>query len=441
MSLERRLMLALVAALVLVFAGLFWGSVTVVRSISEAYILTRLEHDAEALLAAVGPNPMGVVKLREGRITPIYRQPLSGHYYVVTWPDGSLSRSRSLWDESLDIPQVSTGDVVVVHRQGPADQLLQMRVAGYEKNGLRFSIAVAEDLTAMKTEIGRFQLVTLVALAGVLLLIIGVQRIALRRGFRSLDAVRAQMHEISDGARQRLEAMGPVEVRPLTSELNRLLAQVELRLQRSRQALGNLAHALKGPLSVLTRTIDALPVDAAERGRLNTQLTRVQTLIDRELKRARFAGEGVGQFFNPREQLPDLIEALQQMYRERDLDIVHGELPAGRLPFDHEDMLELLGNLMDNACKWAKQRVEVQMTRGADLQVRVADDGPGVTSDQYDKLMRRGGRLDEQETGHGLGLAIVKDLVGDYGGEMTFAKSALGGLEVSVTLPLPTGSR
>ncbi len=211
MSLERRLMLALVAALVLVFAGLFWGSVTVVRSISEAYILTRLEHDAEALLAAVGPNPMGVVKLREGRITPIYRQPLSGHYYVVTWPDGSLSRSRSLWDESLDIPQVSTGDVVVVHRQGPADQLLQMRVAGYEKNGLRFSIAVAEDLTAMKAEIGRFQLVTLVALAGVLLLIIGVQRIALRRGFRSLDAVRAQMHEISDGARQRLEAMGPVD--------------------------------------------------------------------------------------------------------------------------------------------------------------------------------------------------------------------------------------
>ncbi|WP_078118783.1 sensor histidine kinase [Thiosocius teredinicola] len=441
MSLERRLMLALVAALVLVFAGLFWGSVTVVRSISEAYILTRLEHDAEALLAAVGPNPMGVVKLREGRITPIYRQPLSGHYYVVTWPDGSLSRSRSLWDESLDIPQVSTGDVVVVHRQGPADQLLQMRVAGYEKNGLRFSIAVAEDLTAMKAEIGRFQLVTLVALAGVLLLIIGVQRIALRRGFRSLDAVRAQMHEISDGARQRLEAMGPVEVRPLTSELNRLLAQVELRLQRSRQALGNLAHALKGPLSVLTRTIDALPVDAAERGRLNTQLTRVQTLIDRELKRARFAGEGVGQFFNPREQLPELIEALQQMYRERDLDIVHGELPAGRLPFDHEDMLELLGNLMDNACKWAKQRVEVQLTRGADLQVRVADDGPGVTSDQYDKLMRRGGRLDEQEAGHGLGLAIVKDLVSDYGGEMTFAKSALGGLEVSVTLPLPTGSR
>ncbi len=441
MSLERRLMLALVAALVLVFAGLFWGSVTVVRSISEAYILTRLEHDAEALLAAVGPNPMGVVKLREGRITPIYRQPLSGHYYVVTWPDGSLSRSRSLWDESLDIPQVSTGDVVVVHRQGPADQLLQMRVAGYEKLGLRFSIAVAEDLTAMKAEIGRFQLVTLVALAGVLLLIIGVQRVALRRGFRSLDAVRAQMHEISDGARQRLEAMGPVEVRPLTSELNRLLAQVELRLQRSRQALGNLAHALKGPLSVLTRTIDALPVDAAERGRLNTQLTRVQTLIDRELKRARFAGEGVGQFFNPREQLPELIEALQQMYRERDLEIVHGELPAGRLPFDHEDMLELLGNLMDNACKWAKQRVEVQLTRGADLQVRVADDGPGVTSDQYDKLMRRGGRLDEQETGHGLGLAIVKDLVSDYGGEMTFAKSALGGLEVSVTLPLPTGSR
>ncbi len=227
----------------------------------------------------------------------------------------------------------------------------------------------------------------------------------------------------------------------MTSELNRLLAQVELRLQRSRQALGNLAHALKGPLSVLTRTIDALPVDAAERGRLNTQLTRVQTLIDRELKRARFAGEGVGQFFNPREQLPELIEALQQMYRERDLEIVHGELPAGRLPFDHEDMLELLGNLMDNACKWAKQRVEVQLTRGADLQVRVADDGPGVTSDQYDKLMRRGGRLDEQETGHGLGLAIVKDLVSDYGGEMTFAKSALGGLEVSVTLPLPTGSR
>ena len=163
-----------------------------------------------------------------------------------------------------------------------------------------------------------------------------------------------------------------------------------------------------------------------------------KALIERELKRARFAGEGGGQRFLPQRDVPELVEALGQIHRDRQIDIQLAPLPEGGLPFDHEDMLELLGNLLDNACKWARGRVrlhlEVQVNT---LCITVADDGPGVSEADRAGLLHRGTRLDEQESGHGLGLAIVNDLVSDQGGSLDLQRSVeLGGLEVQVMLPL-----
>jgi signal transduction histidine kinase len=271
-----------------------------------------------------------------------------------------------------------------------------------------------------------------------LLAIVLVQRYVLRLGFRALDQVQDELQQVSAGGLTQLQAMGPVEIRPLTGEVNRLLKRLQQRLQRSRMALGNLAHALKAPLSLLTRDLDALNLPGSERQRLAGQLDRVSQLIERELKRARFAGERGGQHFVPRQQVPELLDALRQMYRGRGLDISSGELPEAILPFDHEDMLELLGNLMDNACKWANRRVALQIVLDQAMRIKVSDDGPGVPEADRDSLLRRGGRLDEKETGHGLGLAIVRDLVTDYGGTLQLCKSsALGGLEVGVLLPFP----
>jgi signal transduction histidine kinase len=437
-SLERRLVVGTAAALLAVFGVLFWGSVSAVRSLGEAYVLARLEHDAEALVAAVRTDRRGAVRLREGRVTPIYQQPLSGHYFVLTLDDGSQVRSRSLWDETLDAPFVAAGQVTNYRGTGPRAQHLLLRTGGYEKGGLRFSLTVAEDLAPMAADIRRFQWFALGVLALALLSVVAIQRYLLRRGFRALDEVRDEVRQIADGASDALHQLGPAEIRPLTTEVNHLLRQLQRRLQRSRQALGNLAHALKGPLTRITRDIDALPLPLDERQQLGEQLQRIGGLIERQLKRARFAGEGATGRFNPARQLPDLLEALQQMHRARQLQISSGVLPDRTLPFDHDDMLELLGNLLDNACKWASRRVDLQISFGRALQITVADDGPGVPEAERRRLLRRGSRLDEQERGHGLGLAIVRDLVSDYAGQIELSQSAvLGGLEVGITLPLP----
>ena len=437
MSLERRVVVGLAVALLAVFGLLFWGAVGAVRSLGEAYVISRLEHDAESLLAAVAVGPHGQMHLREGRITSIYHQPLSGHYFQLVFADGRQIRSRSLWDEGLPVEGVAVGAVRTLQVPGPAGQSLQLRVAGYAKGGQSFTLTVAEDLAPLAEDIRRFQYFALAVLLCAMLGIVLIQRYVLRRGFRALDAVRDEMRQISSGRRQRLDTLGPVEVRPLTVEVNRLLGHLQQRLNRSRQALGNLAHALKTPLSLITRELDGLSLPAEQHRRLSGQLGRVRDLIERELKRARFAGEGGGQPFVPRQQVPDLLDALRQLYRARGLQIRCGSLPEGVLPFDQEDMLELLGNLLDNACKWARREVLLEISSDVGLDIRVADDGPGVPDGGQEALLRRGSRLDEQALGHGLGLAIVKDLVADYHGRIGLSCATdLGGLEVRVVLPL-----
>lgn len=436
-SLERRFVVGLAATLLAVFALLFWGSVAAVKSLSEAYVLARLEHDAEALVGAFWLNPRGQARLRDGRITPIYQQPLSGHYFVLTLADGREIRSRSLWDERLDVRVAAVGQVVTYQGPGPGGQRLQLRAAGYEKAGRHFTLTVAEDLAPMAADIRRFQVFALSVLALALVLIVLIQRYVLRRGFRALDQVQDELRRVSAGDLSQLQAMGPLEIRPLTAEVNRLLKQLQQRLQRSRLALGNLAHALKAPLSLMTRDLDAAPLPLDDRRRLAGQLDRIGVLIERELKRARLAGDGGGRHFVPRRHVPELLDALRQMYRQRGLELSGCDLPDITLPFDHEDMLELLGNLLDNACKWAKRRVQLAMVVDDAVRITISDDGPGVPEDERESLLRRGSRLDEQEAGHGLGLAIVNDLVADYGGTMELSRSSqLGGLQVRVSLPL-----
>ncbi|MGB5252987.1 MAG: ATP-binding protein, partial [Sedimenticolaceae bacterium] len=145
--------------------------------------------------------------------------------------------------------------------------------------------------------------------------------------------------------------------------------------------------------------------------------------------------------FMPAQHVPELIEAVSQLYRERELEIAMGSMPDLMLPLDYEDMVELLGNLLDNACKWASRRVRIDIAVNNSVRLIVADDGPGVAEEARAVLLQRGSRLDEQESGHGLGLAIVRDMVDDYKGSLELWRSPdLGGLEVHVQLPLRSGA-
>ncbi|MFN3359492.1 MAG: ATP-binding protein, partial [Pseudomonas sp.] len=215
-------------------------------------------------------------------------------------------------------------------------------------------------------------------------------------------------------------------------------AHTEDSLKRSRNALGNLGHALKTPLAVMLSAASSEALkDRPELSKLlREQLEQVQQRLNRELNRARLAGETLpGALFDCEKELPGLLATLRMIHGEH-LDLSCHAEPGLHLPWDREDLLELLGNLLDNACKWADAyiRLSVSQTEHSYL-LAVEDDGPGIPETQRDQVFSRGARLDEQIDGHGLGLGIVRDIVEVWGGVLQLQESELGGLKVLIELP------
>ena len=437
-SLEWRLQVGVSLSLVLLMGVLWAVGNQSIRGLTEDFVTSRLEHDAENLLSAL-ELAAGQLRVRTNRISQIYNQPLSGHYYTIRLPDNNLITSRSLWDQSLQTPLLALGEVRRFHTLGPADQQLLAWAKGFKKLGRVFTVAVAEDLSSVQQERDRFmRFFALLALGGLILLVL-VQTLLIRRSFRRLETVREDVRRLEQGKTAKLSEDVPNEILPLVQELNHLLGLLSQRLERSRNALGNLAHALKGPLNLLLQYFDnaSAEQDPLPKHQARNQVERIRHLMERELKRARLAGRGIqSQHFNPHEELPDLMGVLEQVYLERRLSmqyVVEEEVPAFG---DREDMLELLGNLLDNACKWAAHRVVCQISGSDNILLCVEDDGRGLSNQELERLTQRGTRLDETVEGHGLGLAIAKDIVKLYGGEMVFGRSTkLGGLRVSVNLP------
>ncbi|HHH39186.1 MAG TPA: HAMP domain-containing histidine kinase [Sedimenticola sp.] len=443
-SLELRLQLGLAMTLVLLLGAMWFIGSRALNGMTEGFIASRLEHDAEGLLAAMRFDPdSGAVAWR--RLSQVYQQPLSGHYYVVRFADGHEERSRSLWDQTLDIPLLKPGERHRRRVAGPAGQRLLLLLNGYRKGGQTFTLGVAEDLSPVHAErddfMRWFALLALGGLAGILL----VQSLVVRRSFTRLERVRSDIRRLEQGRIEALSEDVPTEVLPLVQEFNRLLELLARRLERSRNSLGNLAHALKGPLNLLTHYFDAPEPDPEARRQAAIQTERIRQLMERELKRARLAGgELASRRFDPATEIPDLVLVLRQVHRERGIDI-DCHLGEGVKPFgDREDMLELLGNLLDNACKWAASRVRcrIEVDRAGAVVIRVEDDGTGLGNEEIEHLTHRGTRLDETVEGHGLGLAIVGDIVKLYGGSIGFGRAReLGGLGVQIQFPPAGGGR
>lgn len=435
MSLERRLLAGIALTLVAAFAALLWAGSLAIREVTEGYLLTRLDHDREAILGSLSFGDAGL-QVPTSSASPIYNQPLSGHYFVVRSADQTL-RSRSLWDETLPMPTLAAGDSRVQRLTGPGGQPLLALAGGYRKQGRELTLLVAEDLSALDIRIHRYRL-TLAGVFTVLsVLLLALLRWLLRRGFRQLDQVQADMQRVAHGEAHQLDEAVPAEVQPLVHELNRLLALLEQRLTRSRNALGNLAHALKTPLSLLSRELARPALDDAQRQTAFNQAVRISELVDRELRRARIAGAGSpGQRFDARAEIPALLETLHRLHQPRTLHITVGTLPVEPLAVDREDMFELLGNLLDNACKWTTGEVALTLDITPDeIRWVVEDDGQGVSADQLQRLTARGSRMDESREGHGLGLSIARDITALYDGSLRFDRSPrLGGLRVQAIM-------
>jgi signal transduction histidine kinase len=448
-SLEHRLHLGLSISLLLLFGLLCFLGQESMDDLTHEFVGSRLDHDIESLLAALQVDA-DTVSLKKDKMSPVYQQPFSGHYFVIAKNNTPVIHSRSLWDQSLIIPTLKTGERILNVSDGPTDQkLLQISMA-FNKNGYNISIALAEDLSAINIQKIKFkQYFFILSLIGLVFLLL-LQRIILRLSFKRLEPVFSNIQYLEEGEILKLPENVPSEILPLVQEVNHLLILLEKRLERSRNALGNLSHALKSPLNLLFQSLyeDSGGVDENRYSDLinaKKQVERINQLINRELKRARIAGKGGStQRFNAIKEIPDLISVVKQIYSHRDL-MIKVSIDKKMVAFgDREDMLELIGNLLDNACKWANNKINVIVIREMDssqaneldkINIIIEDDGPGIKEDQLASLTHRGTRLDESIDGHGLGLSIVNDIVKLYAGTIEIKHSStLGGIQVSISI-------
>ncbi|MBM1142996.1 GHKL domain-containing protein [Alcanivorax sp. ZXX171] len=435
-SIGRRLGLSLFVSLLL--AGVLVGQAALWWLDREQRQLSgrQLREEAASVLAAIVTGPGGPV-LNEDMLDPAYRKPLSGRYFVVLIGDQRW-RSRSLWDARLALPDHTGMDTGL--RPGPGGQRLLRYRAEFRRDDRPLTVVVAQDYGP---QLAKFQELKHAALAAWVLLLVALalaQQALIRHGLRPLKSARRQIEQLRGGRRGELDEKVAAELRPLVTEINRLQRHTEQQLARSRHALGDLGHALKTPLAVLrNRCDDRLRREAPDLYRLlSEQLDQIENTVGRALGRARVAaGATAATRFEPAQDLPVLLDTLRRAHdRPLTLSASGQDLPPQ--PVERDDMLELLGNLLDNACKWAAGEVRLTLERdGGDLCVTVDDDGPGIAADRHEAVLQRGRRLDQRVAGHGLGLAIVNDTVDAYGGTLELGESPLGGLRVRARLPLP----
>lgn len=431
-SLQARLSVGLLSVLLvggLVFAqaGLWLFEKGVVE-----YLEDNLRSQSENLLVALTRGPKGI-ELVEDRILPAYQRAFSGYYYQITLPSTQL-RSRSLWDAQLSAPAAPG----LARATGPEGQQLILLRADYRRLGTAITITVAQDYSPIRDSFARLRQWGLAFGALLLLVVLGLQRMIVTRALRPLEAARAQLAQLQQGQRSQLQVMVPLELEPLVTQINHLHAHTEDSLKKARTALGNLGHALKTPLAVLFTQLNGarLKHDPALRGLLLEQLEQLQSRLEKELARARLAGDALpGTPFNCADELPGLVATLRSIHGEHLR--LEWRAPQGLiLPWDREDLLELLGNLLDNACKWADSQVLLAIAGDAEgYRLQVEDDGPGIPPQAREQVLARGERLDERTAGHGLGLGIVRDIVDACHGRLALGDSDLGGLGVTIRLP------
>lgn len=449
MSLQHQLRRQWLLTLLLLMLPLLWLADYGVRQLTTHTVLSRLQHDADGLIAALTQDSQGNWQVDDSRLGTLYQRVYSGHYFAIRDQQSTDLRSRSLWDKEPPAIQLASG--VVRHWQQPGiqgdrlDEQWLSQAQGIRVQNHDFTLWVAEDIAPLQSELNRYRLAALALLVFALLALMLIQRRQLSRAFARLEPLQQQLRELRFGERDGLNAAAghyPQEVQPLAEEIDRLLSLLQQRVSRSRNALGNLAHEMKRPLQQLQLLAEQL--DPQHQQQQREALQRLRQLVERELKRARIVGmSSPGRQTRLSEDLPPLLQVLQQLYPQASIRAQFDH--SAVLPQDRDDMLELLGNLLDNACKYAGGEILLSIRSDAtDWLISICDQGPGIDQQQREYLLQRGTRLDEggiqsNVQGSGLGLAMVSDIVSSYGGSLQLQANQPQGLCVIVTLPATAG--
>jgi signal transduction histidine kinase len=425
---------------------------TLYRHAVERAFDRRLDVYLRTLVADVASPEEGSDKFPQSIGEPLFELPLSGWYWQVTRLDTKtpeVHSSRSLWDSNLPRLSPDKSAAGAEYRQGyahgPEDQDLRIveRNTDLGTDG-RYLIAVAGDASEIDDETHSFDGAIAITFASLTMALLLTTALQVRFGLAPLTRISESLAAIRSGRAERLEGEFPVEIASLARETNALIDANREIVERARTHVGNLAHALKTPLSVIVNEAAARGNDAlAHKVLEQTDIMRDQ--VARQLERARLAARStvIGTLIDVPPVVTALARTMEKLHRERDIAIDIDVPQHARFRGEQQDLEEMVGNLVDNGCKWAQARVAIEVladppaTNGEKSRVRIIvdDDGPGLSPAEREQVALRGQRLDETKPGSGLGLSIVVELAGLYGGVLTLGTAPIGGLRAELALP------
>ena len=405
-----------------------------------------LQTDMDGLIAAAEADPNGGVMLAGRFLNHNFDRVYSGLYYQIRAGTSGGQISRSLFDKEIEpVNQTRTGALTWGSAVGPENQ--QLRVVSRRvdltpdnRSDAEYTFMVAGDMAAVERQTQEFNTTLFWSFTLLGLGLIAAILVQVKVGLLPLRQVSRGLAKIRDGEARRLDGKFPTEIAPLVTELNSLIQHSEEVVGRARTHVSNLAHFLKTPLSVLAAEAEAHEGTAAAplADMVKRQVFSMRRQVDHYLTRARAAGslDVLGNRTQVSAVLDDLSRVIARIHAVRGI-VIDAECDD-RLYFrgERQDLEEMLGNLIDNGCKWARSRVRVRCEKaGGRLVLTVEDDGPGLSAQQRTQVGERGERLDESVPGSGLGLAIVRDISKLYGGFFTLDESSLGGVLARLELP------
>lgn len=402
----------------------------------------RLQVHIYALLSAADMNHMGELTIPDRLPEARFFTPGSGLYGAAFDIDGvPVWRSRSAIGIDLKpVPMLNPGQTEFrVNESGRF--VLYYPLVWEDERGVAsfFLFVVAEDTDAVEREIAGFSGTLWRWFGGIGLVLVLVQVGVLGWSLRPLRSLARDIEAIEAGVKARLDEDYPKELQGVAVNINTLLDAERSHLDRYRNSLANLAHSLKTPLAILRGCCNEPNSAASTRETLADQISHMDEMIEYQLQRA--AASGKTRLTRPIAIAPvirKLIDALQKVYASKAPEISLQVLEGLQFACEEGDLLEIVGNLIDNACKWCRSRVVVTLEYRSDpsgLELVVEDDGPGIPKDQLEHVLRRGVRADERTRGHGIGLAVVHDLIQLFDGRLEAEVSRLGGLRWNVWLP------
>jgi len=441
LSLHLRLVLA-ASVILTAFLGLTgWALDKAYRESAENAFQEQLQGHVYALLAAADEDEAGRMQLPPSLPDPRFSNPDSGLYAQVTNKSGNYQwQSASLVGRSLEIMQ-SPPPGEWQFQQPTHDTNLyttNFSIIWEDQSGTEqtYTLAVAGDIAPLLRQIKSFRTTLWSWLGGLAILLLLAQGAVLSWGLKPLRTVAQELHHIETGKAEKLSGGYPSELQRLTSNINSLIHHSRASQERYRNSLGDLAHSLKTPLAVLqgaTEAQDTQQLHAA----LEEQLPRMNEIVQHQLQRAAATGQTtLAQAIPVAPLVPRIIRTLDKIYQEK--GITHRLFIDEKTDFfgSEGDLMEILGNLLENAYKYGKTLIDISAEQSEEtLVIRIEDDGPGIPEDKIEQVLKRGQRADEQHPGQGIGLSAAHAIIHLYQGKLEISKSALGGARITLTFP------